>query len=297
LSTCTGRRVSLPLAGRGQGWGYEAPAEAAPSPQPLPFPCIGSIALLMAEIFSSDETRRYARHLVLKGVGGGGQQKLKAARVLIIGAGGLGSPVIAYLAAAGVGTIGVVDDDSVGISNLQRQIVHTSEKVGTPKTGSAGAFVTALNPHVNFVAHTLRLDASNATALVAGYDTLVEGSDSFATRLVAAAAAETNKIPMIAGAVGMFDGQVTVLAPHLIGVDGKPNPRFADLYPETPDDAGLPSCEMVGVLGAVTGVIGTLMAMEVIKLITGVGEPLIGRLLLYDGRGAKFTEFSYKRRG
>jgi molybdopterin/thiamine biosynthesis adenylyltransferase len=251
----------------------------------------------MAEIFSSDEARRYARHLVLKGIGGGGQQKLKAARVLIIGAGGLGSPVIAYLAAAGVGTIGVVDDDSVGISNLQRQIIHTGEKVGTSKTESAAAFVTALNPHVNFIAHTLRLDAGNAAEVTAGYDILVEGSDSFGTRLVAAAAAEFNKIPLVSGAVAMFDGQVTVLAPHLFAADGKPNPRFADLYPETPDEADLPSCEMVGVLGAVTGVIGTLMAMEAIKLITGVGEPLIGRLLLYDGRAAKFTEFSYKRRG
>jgi molybdopterin/thiamine biosynthesis adenylyltransferase len=247
----------------------------------------------MAEALNSDEVRRYARHLVLKGIGGSGQQKLKAARVLVIGAGGLGSPVIAYLAAAGVGTLGVVDDDEVALSNLQRQTVHTTATIGTPKTASAAAFVANLNPHVGFVSHAVRLDAGNAEGLIAGYDLVLDGCDNFDTRLAVADAAAKGGVPLISGAVSMFDGQVTVLAPHLSRKGGGPNPGFRDLYPETPDAADLPSCEAVGVLGALTGVIGTLMAMEAIKLITGTGEPLIGRLLLYDGRAARFTELNY----
>jgi molybdopterin/thiamine biosynthesis adenylyltransferase len=232
-----------------------------------------------------DETRRYARHIVLRGIGGEGQQKLKAARVLVIGAGGLGSPVIAYLAATGVGTLGVVDHDTVSLSNLQRQLIHTSAGIGAPKAESAGQFVTGLNPHVDFVAHTERLDADNARALMAGYDLVLDGTDNFGTRLIAAQAAATRGIPLVSGAVSMFDGQVTVFVPG-----GR---QFADLYPTTPDEADLPACEVVGVLGAVTGVIGTLMAMEAIKLVTGLGTPLVGRLLLYDGRDARFTELSY----
>ncbi len=239
--------------------------------------------------FSPDETKRYARHLVLKGIGGTGQQKLRAARALVIGAGGLGSPVIAYLAAAGVGTLGVVDDDLVGLSNLQRQVVHGTDDVGRPKVTSAGVFAARLNPHVSFVPHQLRLTETNAEELLTGYDLVVDGSDSFATRLAVARAAEALSLPLVSGAVSMFDGQVTVFLP------GADHPRFRDLYPDTPDEADLPGCEAVGVLGALTGVIGTLMALEAIKLITGVGEPLVGRLLLYDGRAAQFTELRYSR--
>jgi molybdopterin/thiamine biosynthesis adenylyltransferase len=242
---------------------------------------------------SSEETRRYARHLVLKGMGGAGQQKLKAARVLVIGAGGLGSPAIAYLAAAGVGALGVVDDDEVALSNLQRQIVHGSDDLGRSKAESAGNFVAALNPHVGFRAHVDRLGTGNAAALLGGYDLVLDGSDNFETRLAVAEAAEGAGLPLVSGAVSMFDGQVTVFAPHLSRPDGTRNPRFRDLYPETPSPEELPSCEAVGVIGAATGVIGTLMAMEGIKLLTGVGEPLIGRLLLYDGRAARFTELLY----
>jgi molybdopterin/thiamine biosynthesis adenylyltransferase len=244
----------------------------------------------MTEPLSPQETRRYARHLVLRGIGGTGQQRLKAARVLVIGAGGLGSPVIAYLAAAGVGTIGAVDDDVVSLSNLQRQIVHTSADIGSLKVESAAAFVSAINDGVRFVPHAVRLDAGNGAGLLDDYDLIIDGSDNFGTRLAVATAAETAGKTLVSGAVSMFDGQVTVFAPHLGG-----NPRFSDLYPDTPDEADLPSCEAVGVLGAVTGVIGTLMAMEAIKLITGAGEPLIGRLLLYDGRAARFTELKYRR--
>jgi molybdopterin/thiamine biosynthesis adenylyltransferase len=234
---------------------------------------------------SPDETRRYARHLVLKDIGGAGQQKLKAARVAVIGAGGLGSPVIAYLAAAGVGTIGVVDNDSVSISNLQRQIVHRTEDVGVGKAANAGRFVAAMNPHVNVVPHEARLDMSNAGELLAGYELVIDGTDNFETRRVVAEAAAGLGLPLVSGAVSMWDGQVTVFLPG-----GR---TFADLYPVTPDAADVPSCEAVGVLGAVTGVIGTLMAMEAIKMITGAGDVLAGRLMLYDGRAARFTELEF----
>ncbi|MDR3474203.1 MAG: molybdopterin-synthase adenylyltransferase MoeB [Devosia sp.] len=244
-------------------------------------------------MLSADETRRYARHLVLKGIGGHGQQKLKAARALVIGAGGLGSPVIAYLAAAGIGTLGVADDDTVSLSNLQRQVVHRTDAVGQPKVEGAAAFVAALNSNVHFVAHPVRLGGTNAAALLGGYDLVVDGSDNFDTRRSVAEAAEAARLSLVSGAVSMFDGQVTVFAPHLSRPDGRPNPGFADLYPETPDSEDLPSCEAVGVLGAVTGVVGTLMAMEAIKLVTGIGKPLIGRLLLYDGRAARFSEVNY----
>jgi molybdopterin/thiamine biosynthesis adenylyltransferase len=241
--------------------------------------------LAQAQPFSPDETRRYARHLVLRGIGGPGQQKLKAAKILVVGAGGLGSPVIAYLAAAGIGTIGVVDDDTVGVSNLQRQMIHRTADVGRAKAESAGDFVAALNPHVALVPHKARLDPANAPTLIADYDLVIDGTDNFPTRAATAEAVRRAGKILVSGAVSMFDGQVTVFAPT--------GPQFTDLYPETPDAEDLPSCEAVGVLGAVTGVIGTLMAMEAIKLITGLGDPLIGRLLIYDGRGARFSEIEY----
>ncbi len=238
-------------------------------------------------MFTPDETKRYARQLVLKGIGGSGQQKLKAARVLVVGAGGLGSPVIAYLAAAGIGTIGIVDDDIVSLSNLQRQIIHATDDVGTPKTESARTWVSRHNPHVVVVVQDQRLSDDNVGELLRGYDLVLDGSDNFATRRATAAAANSAGIPLVSGAVSMFDGQVTVLLP------GPDYPKFADLYPEQPDPADLPSCEAVGILGPITGVIGSLMAMEAVKLITGAGDPLVGRLLLYDGKAGRFTEVSY----
>lgn len=234
---------------------------------------------------SPAETKRYARHLVLRDVGGVGQQKLKAARVLVVGAGGLGSPVIAYLAGAGVGTLGVVDNDAVGLSNLQRQIIHRTQDEGVGKAQNAASFVLALNPNVVVEPHDVRLDADNADALVAGYDVVLDGTDNFETRRIVADACERAGKPLVSGAVSMWDGQVTVFMPG-----GR---RFGDLYPVTPSAEDLPSCEVVGVMGPITGVIGTLMAMEAIKLVTGAGEPLAGRLLLYDGRSARFTELDY----
>ncbi|WP_375452361.1 molybdopterin-synthase adenylyltransferase MoeB [uncultured Devosia sp.] len=237
--------------------------------------------------FSAQESRRYARHLVLKGMGGGGQQALAQAKVLVIGAGGLGSPGIAYLAAAGVGTLGIADNDAVAVSNLQRQIVHSTAGIGLNKAQSAAGFATALNPHVAVIAHTARVDADTAKALIAEYHLVLDGSDSLATRRVVAAACAALAKPLVAGAVTMFDGQLTIFAPHLGG------PRFEALYPPEAEDGDLPSCEANGVLGPLTGVIGTLMAMEAIKLICAIGEPLIGRVLVYNGKAARFSEFNY----
>ncbi|KKC34443.1 HesA/MoeB/ThiF family protein [Devosia psychrophila] len=232
---------------------------------------------------SPEETRRYARHLTLKGMGGAGQQALKRARVLVVGAGGLGSPVVAYLAGAGVGTLGIVDHDAVSVSNLHRQVIHT--QIGANKAESAGQFARALNPHINVVVHGERLDAGNVTAIVSGYDLVLDGTDNLLTRRLVAAAAEALNLPLVSGAVSMFDGQVTVFAPG--------GTCFDDLYPAEADDADLPSCEATGILGPLTGVIGTLMAMEAVKLITGIGEPLVGRVLTYDGKGGRFSEFEY----
>ena len=232
---------------------------------------------------SPEETRRYARHLVLKGMGGSGQQALKAAKVLVVGAGGLGSPVIAYLAAAGVGTLGIVDYDAVSLSNLQRQVIHS--EIGTNKAESAGRFAHALNPHVEMVLHTERLVADTAESVLDGYDLVLDGTDNLDTRRAVAAAATKLGVPLVSGAVSMFDGQLTVFAPS--------GPGFDALYPPEADDADLPSCEATGILGPLTGIIGTLMAMEAIKLLTGIGEPLIGRILVYDGKGGRFSEFSY----
>lgn len=218
-------------------------------------------------------------------MGGGGQQALRAARVLVVGAGGLGSPAIAYLAAAGVGTLGVIDHDAVSLSNLQRQMIHTTAGIGLNKAESASQFVAALNPHVAMVVHQERLNADNAAAILADYQLVLDGTDNLDTRRIVAATAAALGLPLVSGAVSMFDGQVTVFAPG--------GPSFDALYPAEADDADLPSCEATGILGPLTGVIGTLMAMEAIKLITSIGTPLIGRVLTYDGKDARFSEFAY----
>lgn len=235
---------------------------------------------------SADEVRRYARQIVLRGVGGPGQQKLKSSRMLVVGAGALGSPVIAYLAGAGVGTLGIADNDIVALSNLHRQVVHGAADIGRAKVDSAGDFVAALNPHVTVVRHGGRITAENAAALVAGYDLVLDGTDTMETRRVIARAASAAGRMLVAGAVSMFDGHVTVFPPSGEGFPA----GFLSVYPDSIGPEDLPSCEVVGVLGATAGVIGTLMAMEAIKLATGLGEPLVGRLLLYDGQGARFTE-------
>ncbi|AUX74768.1 molybdopterin-synthase adenylyltransferase MoeB [Sinorhizobium fredii] len=250
---------------------------------------------MTAAALDSSEIARYARHIVLPEIGGAGQQKLKAARVLVIGAGGLGAPVLQYLAAAGVGRLGIVDDDAVSLSNLQRQVIHATGDVGRPKVESAAAAIANLNPHVEVAPHALRLASENAEAIFQQYDLVVDGSDNFDTRYLAADAAEAARLPLVTGAVGRFDGSVTVLKPYEADAGGHPNPSYRDLFPTPPPPGAVPACAEAGVVGALTGVIGTLQAMEAIKLITGIGEPLIGRLLLYDGLAATFNTIRYRR--
>ena len=244
-----------------------------------------------------DEIERYARHIILSEIGGAGQQKLKNARVLVIGAGGLGSPVLLYLAAAGVGTLGVVDDDAVSLSNLQRQILHGTGDIGRPKTASAAHALGGVNPLVEIVEHRARLTADNASEIMGDYDIVVDGSDNFETRYLVADTAEALAMPLVAGALGRFDGSLTVLAPHEADAEGTPNPRYRDLFPEPPPDGTVPTCAEAGILGAVAGVIGTLQAVEALKLITGTGEPLVGKLLLYDALSVRFQTMTYRRRG
>ncbi|KQZ94369.1 thiamine biosynthesis protein ThiF [Mesorhizobium sp. Root157] len=245
---------------------------------------------------TEDELKRYARHIVLPEIGGAGQRKLKQARVLVIGAGGLGAPALEYLAAAGVGTLGIIDDDTVSLSNLQRQVIHETASIGAPKGESAKAAIVRINPHVAVELHGFRLTAENAPALVAQYDLVIDGSDNFETRYAVADACAQEQRPLVHAAVGRFDGSVTVLKPFEIGQNGAQNPSYRDLFPEPPPPGLVPSCAAAGVVGALTGVIGTLQAMEAIKLITGIGEPLIGRLLLYDALAARFDTIRYKRR-
>ncbi|MEF0942745.1 molybdopterin-synthase adenylyltransferase MoeB [Rhizobium sp. BR 362] len=245
---------------------------------------------------SSDEIARYQRHILLPEVGGAGQQKLKAARVLVIGAGGLGAPVLQYLAAAGVGTLGIADDDRVSLSNLQRQVIHDTGTIGELKTQSAADAIARLNPHVRVIRFEERFSPDTATRHLGGFDLVIDGSDNFDTRYAAADAAEAARLPLVTGAVGRFDGSVTTLKPYEVDADGLPNPSYRDLFPAPPPEGLIPACAEAGILGALTGVIGTLMAMEAIKLITGIGEPLIGRLLLYDGLAARFETVRYRRK-
>lgn len=243
-----------------------------------------------------EELERYARHIVLPEVGGAGQQALKRARVLVVGAGGLGAPVLQYLAAAGVGALGLVDDDTVSRSNLQRQVIHGTDWIGRPKLDSAAAAIAAINPHVTTELHPVRLTADNADSLIARYDLVIDGSDNFATRFTVADACERLEKALVHAAMGRFDGSLTVLMPFATGKDGQPNPRYRDLFPEPPPAGLVPSCAEAGVLGALPGVMGSLQAMEAIKVITGIGEPLVGRLLLYDALAATFDEIRYRRK-
>jgi molybdopterin-synthase adenylyltransferase len=243
---------------------------------------------------TTPEIERYKRHLVLKDVGGQGQQRLKAARVLCIGAGGLGSPLVMYLAAAGVGTIGIVDDDRVSLSNLQRQIAHDTPHVGLPKVESAREMISRLNPHVTVETHDTRIDAANALDLVSRYDIVADGSDNFATRYLVSDACYLARRPLVFAAVGPFDGYVTTFKPHETKPDGTPWPTYRCLFPEAPPPGTVANCAEVGVLGAVVGVVGTLQATEVLKELIGIGDSLAGRLLIYDALSARFQEVRYK---
>jgi adenylyltransferase/sulfurtransferase len=242
---------------------------------------------------SPEEIERYARHLVLREVGGPGQLKLKRARALVVGAGGLGAPLLQYLAAAGVGTLGVADDDTVALSNLQRQVIHGTGDVGRPKVLSAREAIVRLNPHVRVETHPVRLDADNDRALVAGYDVIADGSDNFATRYLVSDACFYEKKPLVTAAVGAFDASLTTLRPYENGPDGKPNPTYRCLFPRPPPAGTVPACEEAGVLGALTGVAGSMMALEVLREIVGFGESLVGRLLLIDAREMRFETLRY----
>jgi molybdopterin/thiamine biosynthesis adenylyltransferase len=246
------------------------------------------------EMLSAEEIERYARHIVLREVGGPGQARLKGARVLVVGAGGLGAPVLLYLAAAGVGQLGVVDDDKVSLSNLQRQIIHGTPDLGRPKVQSAADALGKLNPHVAVAAHAERLTAANAMRLIGGYDVVADGSDNFATRYLVADACFLAKKPLVTAAVGIFDGTLTTIRAHETGKDGKPNPTYRCLFPEPPPAGTVPTCAEAGILGALTGVLGSMMALEIIREIVGFGENLVGRLLMVDARAMRFETVRYQ---
>lgn len=231
---------------------------------------------------SSEELERYARHIVLAEVGGPGQQKLKSARVLVVGAGGLGAPVLLYLAAAGIGTLGVIDNDTVSLANLQRQIIHTTARAGEAKTLSAKTALNALNPNVDVVTHEARLTARNALEIIGQYDLVADGSDNFPTRYLVSDACYLAKKPLVAAAVGQFDGQISTFKPYEKRSDGEPYPTYRCLHAEAPPPGLLPACEEAGIIGALTGIIGSIQAMEVMKEIVGIGESLAGRLFMYD---------------
>lgn len=245
-------------------------------------------------MLSPDELERYARHIVLREIGGPGQQKLKAARALVIGAGGLGSPILLYLAAAGIGTLGVIDNDTVSLSNLQRQILHGTADIGRSKVESAADAVRSINPHVAVEMHDMRLTAENAEELIANYDIVLDGSDNFSTRYLVSDAAFRARRPLVMGWLGTMDGAITTLRPYEDSRDkAAPNPTYRCLFPEPPPDGTIPTCEQAGVLGALAGVVGSLMALEAIREIAPFGEGLVGRLLLIDARSMRFETLAY----
>ena len=231
----------------------------------------------MAVGFGPEEVERYARHLVLREIGGPGQQRLKAARILIVGAGGLGAPAALYLAAAGVGVVGLVDPDVIALSNLQRQVLYATAEVGELKVDRAADRLQALNPHVQIEAHAVTVAADNAADVVSGYDIVLDGTDNFPVRFAVNDACVAASKPLVSGAIGRWTGQIGVFAPG--------GPCYRCLVPESPPDAE--TCSAVGVVGALAGVIGSMMALEAIKLVAGAGEPLKGRLLIYDALAAE----------
>ncbi|HUL87026.1 MAG TPA: HesA/MoeB/ThiF family protein [Pseudolabrys sp.] len=244
-------------------------------------------------MLDAKELERYARHIVLHEVGGPGQAKLKSARVVVIGAGGLGTPVLLYLAAAGVGTLGVVDDDDVSLSNLQRQVIFATDDVGKAKVESAGNAIKSLNPHVSVEPHHVRLTAANALDLIRRYDIVADGSDNFATRYLVSDACYFAKKPLVTAAVGTFDGSLTSIRAHETRADGTPNPTYRCLFPEPPPAGTVPACAEAGILGALPGVLGSMMALEVIREIVGFGQGLVGRFVMVDARSMRFETLTY----
>jgi molybdopterin-synthase adenylyltransferase len=239
---------------------------------------------------SDEELERYARHIVLPEVGGPGQNRLKQSSVLVIGAGGLGAPMLLYLAAAGVGRIGIVDHDTVSLSNLQRQVIHTTERVGLLKTESAAQQVSAVNPHVTVEQHALRITTDNALDLVSRYDIVADGCDNFPTRFLVSDACYLARKPLVSAAVGQFDGQISTFRPYEKTSEGEPLPTYRCFIGDLPERGLFPACEEAGVMGALPGIIGSMQAMEVIKELLGIGESLAGRILMYDALSSRFFE-------
>jgi molybdopterin/thiamine biosynthesis adenylyltransferase len=244
--------------------------------------------------FTEQQINRYARHILLKEVGGLGQQKLLNSKVLVIGAGGLGSPLLLYLAAAGVGTIGIVDNDFVDLSNLQRQVIHTTGDIGNLKIESAAATVRAINPDVNVNMHNTRFDLSNATDLVRQYDLIADGSDNFSTRFLVNDACYFENKTLVSGAILRFDGQVATFKSHLFDTDGGHGPCYRCIFREPPPEGQVPSCAEAGVLGALCGLIGSMQASEILKELIGIGESLSGFLMICDGLGSTFRKIKVK---
>ena len=240
--------------------------------------------------FTDAQIERYARHIILPEVGGIGQEKLLNSRVLVVGAGGLGSPLLLYLAAAGIGTIGVIDNDVVDLSNLQRQIVHDTGTIGMPKVASAEARLKAINPEVRLEAHQTRLTAANVMGLIAEYDIVADGTDNFATRFLLADACHLGHRTLVSAAMLRFDGQLSTFKSHL----GGPNPCYRCIFREPPPRGLIPSCAEAGVLGALAGAVGSVQAIEVIKEVLGIGESLSGNLLMYDALNTSFHKVRVK---
>jgi molybdopterin/thiamine biosynthesis adenylyltransferase/rhodanese-related sulfurtransferase len=246
------------------------------------------LPVVVPEGMSAEQRNRYSRHTLLPEVGVEGQLKMLNAKVLLVGAGGLGAPAALYLAAAGIGTLGLVDDDEVDESNLQRQVIHNTERVGQPKTESARKTIEALNPDVDVVEHRTRLDATNIIEIIKDYDVIVDGADNFPTRYLLNDASVRLRKPVVSASILAFDGQISTFMPF-------EGPCYRCLYPTPPPAELAPSCGAAGVLGVMAGVMGLLQANEVIKLVVGIGEPLIGRLLLYDSLATRFTELKVRR--
>jgi molybdopterin/thiamine biosynthesis adenylyltransferase/rhodanese-related sulfurtransferase len=246
------------------------------------------LPVVATEGMTAEQRDRYSRHTLLPEVGVDGQLKMLSAKVLLLGAGGLGAPTALYLAAAGIGTIGLVDDDVVDASNLQRQVIHNTERIGTPKTESARLTIEALNPDVEVVEHRLRLNAENILGIIEGYDVIVDGADNFPTRYLLNDASVRLRKPVVSASILSFDGQISTFIPF-------EGPCYRCLYPTPPPAELAPSCSANGVLGVMAGTMGTLQANEVLKLVLGIGEPLVGRLLLYEALSTRFTELKVRR--
>lgn len=241
--------------------------------------------------FTDEQLQRYARHIVLSEVGGVGQEKLLSGRVLVIGAGGLGAPLLLYLAAAGVGTLGVVDDDVVDLSNLQRQVIHTTQNIGAPKVESAAKAVEAVNPGVNFQPHHVRVTCDNIMAIIEEYDIIADGSDNFETRFLVNDACHLAGKTLVSGAILRFEGQIGTFKSYM----GSDYPCYRCLYREPPPADMVPSCAEGGVLGALAGTVGSIQGTEVLKEIMGIGTSMSGNLVLYDALETEFRKISLKR--